>query len=121
MSYKIDYTTIKYYDQSAVVMGAYIDSQGNSHNLYKRYVSIGGISISPNGGFTEKTLNLQGYTILHTSGLLYRSDVPTVISIVPGGEFGMVWTNSGQTLRIVNNLSTTQSNATLRLELVYID
>ena len=102
-------------------MGTYIDVQGNPHNLYKRYVAIGAISLSPNGGYNEKTLGLQGYTILHTSGLLYRSDVPGVISIVPGGEFNMVWTNGGNTLRIINNLSAAQTNAILRLELVYID
>ena len=121
MSQKIDWTTMEYFDQSATIIGTYVDAQNNTHHLYKRYVQIGGWNLSPNGGYMEKALNLQNYTLMHSSGILYRSDVPTVRSIVPGGEFTMVWTSSGQTLRLINNLSVAQTNAILQLELVYRD
>ena len=118
---KIDFESIKYPDQSAIIIGTYVDAQNNTHHIYKRYVQVGGWNIGANGGFMEKNLNLQSYTIMHTSGILYRSDVATVMSILPGGEFSMVWTNSGQTLRIVNHLASAQVNAILQLAIVYRD
>lgn len=121
MTDKVDWATIEYFDQAAIKIGTWIDSNNVRHNLYKRYVAIGGWDLSANGGWMEKALNLQGYKILHASGVFYRTDAPGVVSMVPGNQIDMVLTNNGQLLRVINNLANAQTGATMNLELVHAD
>lgn len=101
-----------------VLIGTITDSNG-VHNLYRQFYKWTDITIAQNG-YTEKTINLSGNTIVGTSFSLYRTDVSGLIAPTTT-YFYQVYRNNGDILRLGTTEIGAQSNATVVGYIEYYD
>lgn len=77
-----------------VAIGSFIDGNGTSHTLYRKYYMWGNQNIAQDG-FINHAVALSDATILSTNWILYRSDVAGLIT-AQGPNLYPVFTSGAQ-------------------------
>ena len=119
LSQNIDFTTLR--ENTSTKIGTYIDGNGVSHNMYKLIIKKTDFTTTSTYQYKIYTVNLSGYTILETTGQLYRSDANGVINQLGSGDASVTYTNNGDAMRVYYYGNSALTNATIYINIIYID